>query len=93
MDRAGRMAIRLNLRPGPVTLRLAVRGHGFILIRLSEREVASAYVKSSEWRPVPVKIRTSGGKRWLVAELVNGQPKGSAVEVGTVSVEGDKEGG
>lgn len=74
--------LTLNLPPGRATLRLFLRRSsvtepkmnegGYVILRLNGRPVKGIFVNQAEWREIRLTIETSGGKRWLKADLLNG---------------------
>lgn len=103
LNQSGRMGIKVNLKPGGVRLHVSLRSdpgekgnYGYLLLRLwdgeRERLIGTAYVPHKEWHEFLFDFKTTGGIRWLEAELFNGTKDpatrpGPLVEFGTVRVE------
>lgn len=103
LDRKGRMGVAVNLKPGKVRFRLTLRSlpdpkgiYAYLLIRLMdgqrERRLGSVYVDQQDSQEIIFETWSSGGKRWLEAELVNGREagdvkRGPMVEFGTLRID------
>lgn len=103
LGQRARMGMELNLKPGKVRVSLSLRStpdgkgsYGYLLFRLmdkqKERRIGAAYLPYPEWKDVILEFETSGGKRWLEAELLNGReepdgPPGPVVEFGALRID------
>jgi len=99
LDRKGRLTLTLNLLPGTSEIHLFMRGvespatgqDGFVRISFNGKPLRGAYVNHQGWKAYPLSVMTTGGKRWLQVELINGkddsdQMPGAVVELGPVKV-------
>lgn len=98
LHRKGRMKMELNLKPGPVTIQIPLRGFPdpqgrfpYLLIRLRPSVLDVVYLRGSGWQVFNFKTQTSGGKRRLEIDLENGtedpaKNRGPIVEAGPVTL-------
>ncbi|MDP3919485.1 MAG: hypothetical protein Q8R76_01580 [Candidatus Omnitrophota bacterium] len=68
----------INLRSGKTILYLPLRDRkhasgefGYAVFRLQGEVIATHYANHENWRTLRMEITTTGGKRWLQAELLN----------------------
>ena len=90
LKRKNAMKMGINLKPGRVKFRIAMRGipdsrgdYGYVLVRLKPNVMGGAYVSNSAWSVFSFEAETEGGKRVLEADLLNDGP---AVELGPVRI-------
>jgi O-antigen ligase/tetratricopeptide (TPR) repeat protein len=77
----------VNFRPGALTLRIPVRHTSgenrkgaFITVKINERFGTSAYLDGDGWQFVEVPFVTTGGKRRIRVDFLNGETPGSAIK-------------
>ena len=97
LDRQGKMGTVINLKLGHTTIDMSLRSlptqtqaHGFVHVRLGGVLLGSIYVDHETWEHSVLSFNSSGGRRWLNLELVNGfdDPKkgGPIVELGELKI-------
>ncbi|MDD5217210.1 MAG: hypothetical protein PHN49_04810 [Candidatus Omnitrophica bacterium] len=99
LDRNGTVGMEVNLKPGWSSFSIPMRGvasgkgyYGYVLARIGRDLVMSFYVDSTRWERKSFDIFTTGGKRWLSLELINGTEgpspeKGPVTKVGMAAVQ------
>lgn len=87
LDHRGKVGMVVNLMPGRSRIEFNVRGEpapdglsGFLIFRLQNRVIGFLYADDYEMKTFGVEISTSGGRRWLEAELYNGADENSSVK-------------
>lgn len=92
----GQMTAAVHLSSGTAKIRVAVRlnpapasGGAYLVLKINQKEIGAAFIRSPEWSILEGDFPTRGGKRWLQVEFVKGDSaaqQGIGVELGGISI-------
>jgi len=100
MNHEGRLTMGIHLKPGWAEIKILTRNiptkalkKGFIRIMINGKPLKQTYVDHDRWQWISVKMKTSGGKRWLQVEslkTVADSDQKPIIELGPVKVAYEK---